>query len=255
MRRRTIIKNEPRIISGPSAKVNINITDINVPWGIMLTQFIIPVVLADTTSECPPPPKLKYTDLPMYDNSLDDTEEERRKSQEYYKDFNQKIIHRKLNPYITEYRKEAFNAAKTLMDPLSKKIQNIINEIVDKKIKFKEYMRHPDHLQLRTSVVASGTAAGIAFGSKNSQVTRSIFWGTIGALFAGWLCFPKETDIAVRQMSYNFATVITLLLGVINNKTYRFEKEKLPCFEKVCVPVDEYYMGSKDCNKKKEEMK
>lgn len=237
--RKVTIKNEPKIITSPATVTKSKISD--VLWRFVISK--IPVVSAEAPkAEQPQLTAMRYTDLPLYVPIIPVTERT--------KDHEIKVLHRKIDPYVTEYRKLIFNSMRDYMSPINEEVCKIFCKVSNTKSKFKEYMRHPDNLQMRKAIVASGTVAGLALGARGPYLTRRIFWGAAGALFTGWLCFPKETDVAVRQISYKFATTSTTLLSKFCNTTYRIEKDRLPCFRDICIPTEKYHIVRKDCNKK-----
>lgn len=242
MRRRTItIKNEPRIITASQTVTKAKTSDNNIPWGFVNKKFV-PVVNASAPPDNTHPQlaRLKFTDLPLYVPILPLCKTEK------IKDHEVKILHRKVYPYVVEYRKQIIDTITNLMNQVCDEMCKATELATDQKNKFKEYMRHPDNLQMRSAVFASGTIAGFAIGSRKYYLTRGIFWGSVGALFTGWLCFPKESDIAVREISYKVGTTLAMLLSKFCNKTYTIENERLPCFQHICIPTDEY-AGNKDC--------
>lgn len=245
MRRRTVtIKNEPRIITAPPTMTKAKTSDSNIPWGVAIKN-VIPVVYADAPDSSLPPSTMKFTDLPLYVPILPLCKTEKTKDHEI------KYLHKKVYPYVKECREQLFDTIANLTDPISCIMCNVICNAKNRKNKFKLYMRHPDNLQMRKAVFVSGTVAGFALGARKNNVTGGVFWGVVGALFTGWLCFPVETDIAVREISYKIGTILAVLLSKFCNKTYSLENDRLPCFKNICVPTHEYYIGNKDCEQKK----
>lgn len=244
--RKVIIQNEPRVIIVSPVTTKSRIRNGNTPWKFVISN-IIPIVNADTPPGCPVPPnpRIKFTDLPLYVPILPLCETEKPKAHEV------KLLHRKVYPYVSECRKQLFDDICIMLNPICEQIRKVIDDTVDKKNKFKEYMRHDDNLLMRQAVLVSGTAAGFILGSRK-YITKRIFWGIIGALFTGWLCFPKESDIAVREISYKLATILALLVSKFCNKTFKIENDRVPCFKNICEPTNEYYKGNEQMCKQKE---
>lgn len=245
-RRRIFIKNEPTIIIASQTttktmiKPKANISDSNVQCRFAFKN-IIPVVNAIAPPDSSPPQltSVKFSDLPLYVPILPLCKTE------VTKDHEVKLVHKTVYPYVAAYRKEMLNTISCIIEPICEIMCNVTEDVIAKKNKFKKYMRHPDNLLLRQAVFTSGTAAGLVLGSKTYAIRR-IFWGIVGALFTGWLCFPKETDSAIRQISYKTSTILPVLLSKFCNQTYSSGTDQSPCFKDICIPTNEY-VGNPKC--------
>lgn len=234
------IKNEPKIITSPPTNES------NVPWRFLISK--IPVVNADApkaASTAQQAPMVRFNDLPLYSPMLVLCAKD--KTKEYEK----KLLHKKVYPYITKYRKHTLDTMKLFMTPIMVEVFKIGYDVRNKKNKFIEYMRDPDNLQMRRAIFASGTVGGFTLVSRTRYITRRIFWGSIGALYSGWLCFPKETDVAVRKISHTLGTTMVTLASKFCGMNLSLDRGRLPCFKDICIPEENYALVMKECNDKK----
>ncbi|CAH0698026.1 unnamed protein product [Spodoptera exigua] len=199
---------------------------------------LIPVVKAAKAENEPPPkpPKMKYQDLPIYESphyEYKDYIEDKKKCPKA----NVKILHTYLYPKVKSYRKSWVDSIQDFKKDAGELASDASAVCYKKKAEFKKFMRAPENYAIRQAVVVAGAATGFYIGS-GKGIPRKVFFTSLGALAAGALCFPKETDEVFRLMSYNvgkFAlTIFNRTCG--HNITLR---ERLPCRDDMPPPPPE----------------
>ncbi|CAG9794449.1 unnamed protein product [Diatraea saccharalis] len=188
---------------------------------------LIPVVEAAAKNEPPKkPPPMKYKDLPIYENPHYEYKDYIADKQKCpgYKD---KIIHNALLPHVTKSRKKALECYGNLCCTLKSNCNVLCSTVRENKKNFKDYMRHPDNLALRQGVLATGTLTGFLLGG-GGGVPRRFFFTSLGALAAGALCFPKETDEYFREACYHSAKAVLAVYNTTCGKNFAL-RERIPC--------------------------
>lgn len=220
------------------------------------TLTILPVILAIHCGPDKPPP-MKYTDLPIYD-APHCKYKEHQECIRTCKEQKQKIVQKSLQPYVKRYRcfitcifgeiEDWFNYAKCL-------VTTTLGGLKYSMDKFLCYMRDDKNLDLRKAVVAFGAATGFVFGSKNYYVSRNFSFGILAALFTGWLCFPEETDMLIRNGGYYIGKKIEELINCFcgADGQVKFEKRGplLPCLQDVCIPAESYSKERAVCERER----
>lgn len=122
---------------------------------------MVPVVEASAKLPVTPqkPPKMKYTDLPIYDSPHNDYKEyidEKNIPAER----NMKILQQYLLPYVKSYRKIAVENLCKIECEVKRYFVNTRASISKSKNDFKETMRDPANLAKRQAVVGAGTLTG-----------------------------------------------------------------------------------------------
>lgn len=199
---------------------------------------LIPVVEAETVhaaskEEPQKPPKMKTKDLPIYQNPHADYKhylEDKQKCPDY----KVKVLHETLLPYVSEYRQNAQDAYKDAVSTAKQTCKTVCGTIESKKKELKAYLRDPDNLLLRRVFVATGATFGYYIGCRKGYLTRSFIFAGIGALFTGYLAFPKETDEYFREFCYNSAKTLLMLYNFYNSSNVAM-RERLPCEKDIPV--------------------
>lgn len=188
---------------------------------------LIPVVYAAKPPEPPKrPPKMRYKDLPIYQSPHYEYKEYVA-SKDKCPNRNVRILHTALLPYVKGLRKSSSNAFCALCCSARCTCKDAYISIANSKNDFKKFMRDPSNLQLRQGVVAGGTLAGYLLGG-GGGVPRRLFFTGLGALAAGSLCFPKETDEIFRNVSYHTSKCLIAAYNSMCGKDFAF-RERLPC--------------------------
>lgn len=208
-----------------------------------VTLTILPVILA-VYCEPEKPPPMRYTELPLYDSPHSNYKEKQASVHQCQK-FKQKIIQSTIQPYVKRYRcivTKIFDEIDEWFTWTKCQVTNAFEAFTLSAEKFVSYMRDDKNLDIRKAVVAVGTATGFVFGSRNYYLSRNLSFGVLAALFTGWLCFPKETDILIRDCSYYIATNIVDLINNFcgaNRRKIKLERRDrlLPCLKDVCEPT------------------
>lgn len=224
--RRVIIKNETKIISDPSTTTKENINESNYGWRFAFKN-IIPVVNADkqANDSHPQHTRIKFSDLPLYVPILPLYKIEK------VKDHEVKLVHKTVYPYVVKYRKEMYDTVCNVTCLICDGYCNVVEDVVDKKNKFVEYIRHPNNLLMRRAVFAFSILAGYSYGNKTKHITKKIFVVTLAAAYSGLLCFPKETDQYIRNSSDAVSRLLIRLVNLWCGSTYS-------CREKMSCPAD-----------------
>ncbi|XP_075988458.1 uncharacterized protein LOC142984604 [Anticarsia gemmatalis] len=218
----------------------------------VILDALIPVVEAakkDTTPKKPPP--MKYKDLSVYESPHYDYKEYLNEK-ERCPNINVKILQTYLYPKVKEYRTKISGSYNDMKKEF-KAIKNEFCEAMCKKTReFKRYMRDPQNEQLRKGVVAFGTLAGLYVGSGSRNLYKKLFFSSLGALAAGALCFPKETDEIFRDISYNVGKFAIAFYNDACGKNYAM-RERIPCPEDLPPKPKPRPNREKniDCDKKK----
>lgn len=195
---------------------------------------LIPVVKA-AKKDGPPkrPPKMKYKDLPIYEcphNEYKDYLADKRKCP----NSNVKILHTYLFPTVSRVRKEWADSIRDFNKDARELRDDACAEVCKKKKEFIAFMRCRDNLMIRQGVVLSGTAAGYFVG-RGAGVLRRLFFTTAGALAAGALCFPKETDEIVREASFKIGKFALSMFNGFCGMNLAL-RERIPCPEDMPPP-------------------
>ncbi|CAH2229326.1 uncharacterized protein LOC120625266 [Pararge aegeria] len=175
---------------------------------------LVPIVHAAKLPEVPQrPPKMKYSDLPIYETPHYEYKEyidERDKCPER----NDKLLQQYLLPYVKYYRRIAKENFCSMICITKQTCSNTCSAISNAKNDFKTTMRDPNNLTKRQAVVGLGTLTGYLIGGSGG-LPRRIFFTSAGFLATGALCYPKETDEIFRNVAaivgktaislYNFA--------------------------------------------------
>nr|XP_034838417.1 uncharacterized protein LOC117994592 [Maniola hyperantus] len=195
---------------------------------------VIPVVHAAKQPEPPQkPPKMKYTDLPIYEsphNEYKEYLEDKDKCLER----NTKLLHKFLLPYTKKYRKIAQENLCHAKCIVNKYCVNTCACVKKAKNDFKATMRDPENLAVRQAVVGVGTLTGYLIGG-GGGLPRRFFFTSIGFLATGALCFPKETDEVFRSFTYMVAKAVISIYNMACNKNADL-RERLACREDLPSP-------------------
>lgn len=181
-----------------------------------LLPNIIPVVQsADKEDEKGKKEAEKYQaiavkDLPVYDDAYSDYKDESTEVKDC--DVNKLIIHEPLLPYISDLRVQ-------FMGHVNRFKQNTIDGLYAGKDyyfyylkEFHQYVRSPERLRYRQATVVTAGMTGYLIACKNHRGPfRRCLYTTLGLLWAGILCFPKETDQICRDLAYNTGQVLMVM--------------------------------------------
>ncbi|CAB3262022.1 unnamed protein product [Arctia plantaginis] len=196
---------------------------------------LLPTVHAAKAPEAPKrPPPMKFEDLPIYESphyEYKDYIEDKKRCPRA----NEKLLQTYLYPSVCQYRKRMIESVGGLTKELCLMQKEVCNEICKNKVKFKNYMRAEENLLLRKGVVALGTLTGVYLGSGTRGVIRKLFGGTLGALAAGALCFPKETDEIFREVSYKVGKIAISIINACCNGNFAM-RERIPCQQDLPSP-------------------
>ncbi|XP_045508115.1 uncharacterized protein LOC123703947 [Colias croceus] len=163
---------------------------------------IFPVVEAakpDPTPKCPPP--MKYKDLPLYTSPHYEYKVYQEDQQKCPK-HNVPILQEYLLPTVKSYRSDTQKSLCQIKCGFANAWVQLKSEMADHDRNFKKFMRDPNRLAMRQGIVAFGLISGYYMASKRGIPSR-IVGTTLGGLFAGAMCFPKETDELFRGMLYS----------------------------------------------------
>ncbi|XP_045782398.1 uncharacterized protein LOC123878988 [Maniola jurtina] len=195
---------------------------------------VIPVVHAAKQPETPQkPPKMKYTDLPIYQSphyEYKEYIEDKDKCPER----NTKLLQKFLLPYTKKYRKIAQENLCQAKCIVNKYCVNTCACVKKAKNDFKATMRDPDNLTVRQAVVGVGTLTGYLLGG-GGGLPRRFFFTSIGFLTTGALCFPKETDEVFRSFTYMVAKAVLSMYNMACSKNADL-RERLACREDLPPP-------------------
>lgn len=198
-----------------------------------ISALFIPVVYAaqpakpeDSAPKLPP--KMKYQDLPIEGSSEVYIYRKHFEEMPICPEEKVKLLHSFLFPIVQTWR-AALSASFFGMKNELRDMRNEACEATCKKInEVKEYMRQPENILIRSATLLLSTAAGVYIGSGTVGVTRKMFYGTIGALSAGALCFPKESDEIVRDVSFRVAKIAISMYNSFCGKKIRL-RERITC--------------------------
>ncbi|CAH0404223.1 unnamed protein product [Chilo suppressalis] len=197
------------------------------------TKFnLIPAVnaMGKTKEDAVPkrPPPMKFEELPIYENphyEYKDHVADKDKCPEY----KNKLVHNALLPHVKKSRKRAKEIYENFCGTMKSHCKNTCASVKENKKRVKEYMRHPDNLVLRQGVLAAGTLTGFLLGG-GGGVPKRFFFTSLGALAAGSLCFPKQTDEYFRTACYHTAKVALAVYNTTCGKDISL-RERIPCKE------------------------
>ncbi|XP_048002419.1 uncharacterized protein LOC125238962 [Leguminivora glycinivorella] len=109
------------------------------------------------------------------------------------------LLHNIVRPYVSMIR----SACQGIMDVSKRTISDVQNEIKNevatKKESIVKYFRGEENYTRRVQMVASGGMLGYL---KPGGLPTRFFCAAIGLASTGMLCFPKETDATIREVSY-----------------------------------------------------
>ncbi|XP_023949755.2 uncharacterized protein LOC112054282 [Bicyclus anynana] len=192
------------------------------------------VVHAAKPEEVPKkPPKMKYSDLPIYEGPFYEYNvfiEDKEKCPER----NEKLLQNYLLPYVKTYRKIAYAQLCNIKCSVTTKYNETTAAINRAKNNFKATMRDPDNLSTRQGVVGLGTLTGYIIGG-GGGLPRRIFYTSVGFFTTGSLCFPKATDEIFRSFAYVFGKAAITLYKFVSNTEVGI-RERVPCKEDVPAP-------------------
>lgn len=121
---------------------------------------MVPVVEATAKPITPQkPPKMKYTELPIYESPHNDYKEYS-DEKNIPAERNMKILQQYLLPYVKSYRKMAVENLCKIKCEIQRYFVNTRASISKSKNEFKATMRDPDNLAKRQAVVGAGTLTG-----------------------------------------------------------------------------------------------
>lgn len=188
------------------------------------------------------PPDMRYSELPLCCSPHRDYNEYQhyawcqRKSQIF-----QTIIY----PFVRQARISIQNKAKESRRNLSENLSVLRYMIAATTNEIQDHLRNPCNRVKAKACVAMSTATGVVLGSKKGLL-RAIFYGGLGAMASGMLCFPKEMDIILTNVYQETWSMITQASNTVTgkNKTY-------PCPKIVpkCPEEDGYYDPNNANNK------
>ncbi|CAH0599813.1 unnamed protein product [Chrysodeixis includens] len=189
---------------------------------------IFPTVKAAAPPGAAPakPPPMKYKDLPIYESphyEYKDYVEDKKKNPRA----NIKLAHQYLYPKVRCFRREWTESFLELKKDFGEIMSDACAHFCKKKKEFKKYMRDSENMAVRQAVVAFGSLTGYYVGSGRG-IPRRLFCTSLGALAAGALCFPKETDEIFREVSYRAAKTALALFNTTCGQNITM-RERLPC--------------------------
>lgn len=151
---------------------------------------------------------IRFQELSVYEQFQADCDDRKMRSH-----LNYRPIYDKLFPYVRSTRKQMQDQVATLRTKFVQKILNVYaSELKIYICCFKTFMTDAENLKVRQGLVSFFVLTGFHFGNRQNHLSKKLFFGTLGALFGGALCFPTETDKIVREVSYNAVTNINKLL-------------------------------------------
>lgn len=213
---------------------------------------LLPTVHAAKSEQAPKrPPPMKFEDLPIYESphyEYKDYIEDKKRCPRA----NEKLLQTYLYPSVCQFRKRMGESVGGITKELCLMQKEVCNEISKNKAKFKNYMRAEENLVLRKGVVAVGTLTGLYLGSGTRGVIRKLFGSSLGALAAGALCFPKETDEIFREVSYKVGKIAITIINAVCNSNFRM-RERMPCQRDLPAPPEPRPVdrSNKHCEQKK----
>lgn len=154
---------------------------------------------------------MRFQELSIYDQSHAD-----------YKDYQMRQncrrvrpIYDKLFPYVRSGRKEVQKQVAYLHANVIPRILNVCTcDLKENYRTCRTYMTNPENIKLRQGFVSFLAFTGFHFGNRQNHFTKKLFFGTLGALIGGVLCFPTETDVIVRQVGYFAVTNLCTALNI-----------------------------------------
>ncbi|XP_050673732.1 uncharacterized protein LOC126971454 [Leptidea sinapis] len=193
---------------------------------------LIPVVHAAAKQpEIPQkPPKMSYKDLPIY-TCPHYKYKDYLAQQEKCPEAKRKLIHEYLLPSVREYRIDAQKGLRNIRDGYIVAKDEIARDIENATNRIKTYFRDPDRLLLRQAVVLFGGLAGLRY-TRHRGIPGRLFGTTLGAFFAGSLCFPRESDELFRNMFYYSGTLLIKIYNIYCSQNVSF-RQRVPCADDV----------------------
>ncbi|XP_073964897.1 uncharacterized protein [Choristoneura fumiferana] len=185
-------------------------------------------VQAATLTEPKPkkPPDMKYTDLPLYDSPHKNYKDHLEDKYDCPKS-HKKVLQTLLLPYVRCYRKKAQRILSEARCELKGTCNEISCDFRKAKKQVRDYLRDPQNVELRTGIVALGAGLGYYFGS-GKGLPRRMFWTSFGAAVPGMICFPKETDAAIREVCWLAGNAWVALCKNVLNRDWDL-RDKIPC--------------------------
>lgn len=208
----------------------------------LLTFCLIPFILAIHNEDPEKSHLMKFTDLPLYDCPEDEDQED----EGICCDVEPKIIQSIIYPYVQLYRCLVSFMFEHLYCWITYIVCSIYEAFKVRIYKIVTYMRDDENIDLRRKFTAFGTAAGILYGSRYYYVFGNIFFGGLAALLVGWLCFPKEIDIIIRNISYAIATNVVNFVNFVWHtdcdiiKLEKWGSRSSLCTRHLCSETDDF---------------
>lgn len=173
------------------------------------------------------PPDMKSTDLPLYDSPHKNYKDHIEDKYDCPKS-NKKVLHSLLLPYVRCFRTKA----ETILSEARCDVKCTQNELRcdfrKARRRVRDYLQDPQNIGVRTSMVALGAGVGYYFGSRKSLLRR-LFSTSLGAAVPGMICFPTETDAAIRGVCWNAGKVWVFLCKNVMNRDGCDLRGKIPC--------------------------
>lgn len=173
-----------------------------------------------SVKDCIPkkPPDMSCSELPVYCSPHRDYNEYVY-STWHCPDYNCYTLQRFLCPYVREARITIQSKAKEAREQIEENICVFKLMTEDAICDLRKHMQDPHNCVKAKTCVALSTATGVVLGSKKGLL-RALFYGCLAALASGSFCFPKETDVAFRNVCYVTWSMIKEgfdILGKTNN--------------------------------------
>lgn len=176
------------------------------------------------------PPNMRYSDLPIYGSPHREYNEYLH-STWYRPECSAQTLQKIIYPYVRLARINIQTKAKETRQHVSESLC-VLRYMATRGIcEIREHLRNPCNKVKAKTCVALSTAAGIVLGSRKG-VLRAIFYGTIGALASGTLCFPRETDIAFRNVCHATWSLIKGGYNIFEGKN-NCKKQTYPCPKRI----------------------
>ncbi|KAI5643669.1 hypothetical protein NE865_04260 [Phthorimaea operculella] len=159
-----------------------------------------PKLIDDTPKK---PPKMKYKDLPLYENPHSRYKDYLVDEDEKCLGDNPKLLQCAALPIVSKWRRTTQSALTDVTGFIKESARDLKNTVVKQKSCFINCIRNEELYKRRATVILGTAAAYIIAARRTPLYYPRLFWSSVAAVTTGWLCFPKETDIVVREVGWN----------------------------------------------------
>lgn len=214
-----------------------------------------PHITSEADSIPKKPSDMRYTDLPIYCSPHRDYNEYLY-STWYRPECNSQTLQRIIYPYVRQARMNIQSKLKEGRQHISETLCVLRCITATRICKVREHLRDPSNRVKAKTCVALSTATGVVLGSRKGLL-RAIFYGGLGALASGSLCFPRETDMAFRRACHTTWSLVRGGYNIFEGK-HNCENGKYPCPNRIPrCPEEDIFCEAKsaDCNKARKDEK